>query len=114
MSDANPQAPSNAVKYGIIAVGSFVVIVAALAFMNRGVQVPDCYGGDAGSCMSMLMPNCMGDEGDMPICMQAVQSICNAACDPSTDWSQFSQCEIDQAMCLAKGGGRLRCGGICD
>ena len=113
MSDAKPQAPSIAVKYGLIAVGSFVVIVGALAFFNRGVRVPDCPGGDAGSCMSHLMSNCMGDEGDMPICMQAVQSICNAACDPNTDWSQFSQCEIDQAMCLANGGGRLRCGQIC-
>jgi hypothetical protein len=114
MSDANSQLPSNAVRNGLIAIGVFVVLLGALAFFNRGVRVPDCPGGDAGSCMSQLMSNCMGDEGDMPMCMQAVQSICRAACDPNTDWSQFSQCEIDQAMCLANGGGRLRCGRICD
>ena len=79
MSDANSQMPSNAVKYALIAVASFVVIVAALAFFNRGVRVPDCPGGDAGSCMSQLMSNCMGDEGDMFICMQAMQGICPAA-----------------------------------
>ena len=113
MSDANSQESSNAVKYGLIAVGSFVVIIGALAFFNRGVRVPDCPGGDAGSCMSHLMSNCMGDEGDMPMCMQAVQSICPAACDPNTEWSQFSQREIDQAMCQANVGGRLQCGQIC-
>jgi len=50
----------------------------------------------------------MGDGGDMFICMQAVQSICPAACDPNTDWNQFSQCELNEVMCLANGGGRLR------
>ena len=50
----------------------------------------------------------MGDGGDMFICMQAVQSICPAACDPNTDWNQSSQCEINEVICLANGGGRLR------
>ncbi len=113
MRDANSQLPSNAVRNGLIAIGVFVVLLGALAFFNRGVRVPDCPGGDAGSCMSQLMSNCMGDEGDMPMCMQAVQSICNAACNPNTDWSQYSQCEIDQVMCLANGGGRLRCESVC-
>ncbi len=49
------------------------------------------------------------DEGDMPVCMQAVQLICSSACDANTDWSQFSPCWIDQLVCLANGGGRLRC-----
>lgn len=113
MSEVKPQPPSNAVKYGLLAIVGFVVIVGALAFFSRGVRVPECYGGDADSCMSMMMSNCMGDEGDMPMCMQAVQSICNAACNPNTDWSQYSQCEIDQVMCLANGGGRLRCESVC-
>ena len=114
MSDANSHLPSNAVRNGLIAIGVFVVLLGALAFFNRGVRVPDCPGGDEGSCKSILMPNCVGDELDIRFCMQAVQGICRAACDPNTDWSQFSQCEIDQAMCLANGGGRLRCGRICD
>ena len=57
------------------------------------------------------MSNCMGDEGDegdVFICMQAMQSICRAGCDPNTDWNQSSQCELNEVMCLANGGGRLR------
>ena len=79
MRDANSQLPSNAVRNGLIAIGVFVVLLGALAFFNRGVRVPDCPGGDAGSCMSQLMSNCMGDGGDMFICMQAMQGICPAA-----------------------------------
>ena len=113
MSDANPQPPSNAVKYGLIAIGVFVVLLAALAFFNRGVREPECYGGDAGSCKSILMPNCVGDELDIRFCMQAVKSICLGACDPNTDWSQFPPCWIDQLVCLANGDGRLRCESVC-
>ena len=117
MSDANSQLPSNVIKYGTIAIAMLLVAVVAGIVMRARFgserQEPECFGGDEQSCVAGLVSNCTFPEDELFLCMKAVKIDCKLSCDPTTDWSQYTQCDINQLMCLANGGGRLRCGQIC-